>query len=312
MRLLLTGDWHIRATVPENRVDDYIAVQAWKLSRIFDLAAEEECKYILQPGDMFDTYSAPHWLTAFMIALLKSYQGIVEVITIPGQHDLQNHKHIGNSAIHTLDAAQVIFMRNGRYCDYYSRNVLEALPIHIYSIGWDISIEHAEEIVLAKSATNILLIHKTISDARAMFDVTLAYPMLAKLSFDLIVAGDNHKRFTLQYGDRHLVNCGSLMRMASDQMDHQPAVYVYDTKDKSLKEILIPIRPAQEVFDLGKIDFAQHKKDADTRISAFVAGLVSREETTVNFKRNMLRALEETPMDNLNTKSREIIMGGLA
>lgn len=303
MKLLLTGDWHIRATVPENRVDDYIAAQASKLKDIFDIALQEDCWYILQPGDLFDTYAAPHWLTAFMIEFL--HEQVIQVITIPGQHDLQNHKHIENSAIHTLQAAQVIANING---SWYSP---DAFNIFVHGIGWNIPIEQAGEIVLDKLATNILLIHKTISDARAMFDVTLAYPMLAKLPFDLIVAGDNHKRFTMQYGDRHLVNCGSLMRMASDQMDHQPAVYVYDTADKSLKEILIPIRPAEEVFDLGKIDFAQHKKDADVRISAFVAGLVSREEVAINFKRNMLRALEETPVDSLGQRERGIIMGGL-
>lgn len=309
MKLLCTGDWHIRATVPENRIDNYLEEQFGKLVHIMDIAAENVCDYILQPGDLFDTYSAPHWITARLIVLLKAYHDVhgIQLITIPGQHDLQNHKYLENSAMHTLQAARTLMVARPSIC----QATMHKAKTVVHGIGWNVPIEQVKEIELEKGFTNILLIHKTISDARAVFDVELGMPMLAELDFDLIVAGDNHKRFTIQQGDRHLVNCGSLMRMASDQMDHQPAVYVYDTHNRSLKEFLIPIAPSTEVFDLTRIDAAQHKKDADTRIAAFVTGLLSREETTINFKRNMLSAMDTMPISSLGQESREIIMGGM-
>ena len=47
-----------------------------------------------------------------------------------------------------------------------------------------------------------------------------------------------------------LINCGSLMRTTTIQVDHKPVVWIYDTELKEAKCFEVPIVPIDQVMDL--------------------------------------------------------------
>jgi len=273
MKLLLTGDWHITNTPPEKRIDNYTQAQSWKFLHILGLAEEKNCAFIIQPGDFFDSHKANDFLKRAVIKLLKDTKH-PPILTIFGQHDLRYHSSdTKNTPLRVLEAAGVIDILG------YRRGtpiVLNTSPpkiihsdIHIYGTSWfeDIPVPETEGI-------NILVMHGMIIKNEKIWegqgDATLGNILLRNNRFDLIVSGDNHQSFTISTGKKHLVNCGSLMRMTTAQLDHKPVVYIYDTKDKSLEEHFIPIEPSENVFDLSEIE---KEKKENKELEAFVAHL---------------------------------------
>ena len=54
MKFLITGDLHLRASNPENRTDNFFLTQLNKMEQIFKLSIQNNCNYLLCPGDVFD------------------------------------------------------------------------------------------------------------------------------------------------------------------------------------------------------------------------------------------------------------------
>ena len=71
MKLLVTGDWHLRFNRPRLRIDkSYFQIQLDKVSEILNIASENQCQYILQPGDFFDSVDTPDFVKSQYIYLL--------------------------------------------------------------------------------------------------------------------------------------------------------------------------------------------------------------------------------------------------
>jgi len=259
MKLLLTGDWHLTNTAPEKRIDNYVKAQDRKIDFICTLAKEKNCACIIQPGDFFDSHKANDFLKRKMIQILMDTH-LPPILTIFGQHDLRYHSSdTRNTPLRVLEAAEIIDILGH----------MEIEDVNIYGASWfeDIPMPEIEGI-------NILVIHKMIIKNNKLWegqeDVTKGNILLRNSGFDLIVSGDNHQSFTISTGKKHLVNCGSLMRMTTAQLEHKPVVYIYDTKDKSLEEHFIPIEPAEKVFDLSTIE---KEKKENKELEAFVSQL---------------------------------------
>ncbi|MFH1624128.1 MAG: hypothetical protein ABID54_03105, partial [Pseudomonadota bacterium] len=112
--------------------------------------------------------------------------------------------------------------------------------------------------------------------------------------FDLFVTGDNHHSFVCgemdKNGTRYVVNCGSLMRSAIDQVDHKPRVYVYDTERKSLDEVPLKVAPAKKVLDMKK---AEVQKERDEKLELFISSLKKGERgTTFDFIDRLYEVME--------------------
>jgi len=309
MKILLTGDWHFRHSVPRKRIDDYPKTQIKKLKFIFNLAKDKNCAFVLQPGDFFDSHKANDFLKREMIKLIKEASlPMTEhpfIETIFGQHDLRYHSSdTNNTPLRVLEAAQVIdilgYRRGAPDVYITSPPKIVHSNVHIYGASW---FEDIPEITT--EGINILLIHKMIVKDKLLWegqeDTTKGNILLRKHNFDLIVSGDNHQSFTVSNGKKHLVNCGSLMRMTTAQLDHKPVVYIYDTKDKSLEEHLIPIEPVNKVFDLSKIE---KEKKENKELEAFVTHLKSNAKIDgLDYPKN----LKEYLITNKETVEQEIL-----
>ena len=271
MRILATGDWHYRYGVPRKRIDDYISDQDLKINSIFDLAIDEECSFIIQPGDFFDSHKANDFLKRKMIRMIKEREDCPPILTIFGQHDLRYHSSdTKNTPLRVLEAAGVV-----RILGHEQHHIgKEQQALHFYGASWFEDIPTPLHLDSPKKDIHILVIHKMIIKNEKLWkgqeDATKGNILLRNNRFDLIVSGDNHQSFSISSGKKHLVNCGSLMRMTTAQLVHKPCVYIYDTEDRTIEKHYIPIEPAEKVFDLSTIE---KEKKENKELEAFVSRL---------------------------------------
>ena len=283
MRLLITGDWHLRARAPGNRLGDFKRDRDDKLDFLFNKAQEETCEVILQPGDMGDSATWSDSLKRYAINLMRFFD--IRILNVAGQHDLKYHSlgSLDRTSLGVLQAAGVVELLDavclrgsGEDVWFYGASFGEKIPEPNGKAGVHVLVAHTMVLSSEKD--------KWWPGQR---DYSIAKTLLRRhLGFDLIVTGDNHIGFCAEDGNRLLVNCGALMRMeASKQMmDHKPFLVIYDTKTKQWKQIYIPIRPADEVLDRKKIEDVQERNE---QLEAFVESLSTDYSVELDFDENM-------------------------
>lgn len=274
MKILVSGDWHLKVTKPENRTDDFFETQDKKLTWLLEKAVEEKCSYILQPGDLYDSFKIPHSLERYVIQKLRKYK--IKVLTVFGQHDLRYHSSDKmNTPLAVLEAAKVVRI---------IRNEEEQIAdnIYIYGVSWGEDIPE----ILSNKHTNILLMHKMVIDQKEGWEKEgVGVQDLFKNNFDLMVTGDNHKGFAFSNKEQHLINCGSLLRSNIDQEKHEPYVYIYNSDDHTIKGFPIPIRPFKSIMN---IKGAEKEKKENEELGALIKGLKSDAKLTgLDFKKNL-------------------------
>ncbi|RLA02449.1 MAG: hypothetical protein DRQ42_00595 [Gammaproteobacteria bacterium] len=280
MKLLATGDWHLRNKKPKNRTDDFVEAQKNKVTFILETAKLNGCNYILQPGDLFDSYQTSDYLKQLYISLLKEYE--IPMLTVFGQHDMRYHSsNRDNTPTKVLDSSGVITVLPPSPVNIW-------FDVHFYGCSWGEEIPEVED----KSKFNVLLIHKMIVEDKlweGQEDHTLCNLLLRTTDFDLIVSGDNHKSFTTDFGHKALLNCGSLMRTNIDQVDHTPICFIVDiidTGESSIVPIEIPHQVFESVFNVEK---ATEEKEKNAELEAFIEGLKEEEVELqgLNFRKNV-------------------------
>jgi DNA repair exonuclease SbcCD nuclease subunit len=295
MKLLITGDWHLRIKPPVNRLGDFFQDQIMKLEFILETALDHECQYILQPGDLGDRANWQDFLKQYIIELLKHYG--VSVLTILGQHDMKFHhlSSLEKTSIRVLEASGVVNILNS-VMPYD-----EDSDIHIYGCSYGQKIEKP----INKNRLNVLVIHRMIirshGDKLWPGQENYATPggfMVKYKDFDLVVSGDNHTGFIVE--NEHyqvLINCGALMRAEASQamFDHKPFVVVFDTDDGSYKQIFIPCKSADEVLDRSKIEQIAER---DEKLEAFISGLTGEYSIELDFRKNLEEFFKVNKIDD--------------
>lgn len=257
MRILISGDWHIRANNPRRRVDNYMGAQADKVRFLLETAQENECKYIIQPGDLTEHYPHPRcpyritqwYIREFLEFLYASDWQYGSILTIPGQHDLVNHNDLLDTPMMTMASAQVVTILGDEFPVEDITNGGRAVHFYGHTFGTPMPEPRETE------AFKILVTHQMVSD-RDYWNGSVRFTQAGRLmhtlrdKYDLIICGDNHNHFTMHelITNMELFNCGSLMRATIAQRDHEPVAYVYDIDTRESVRINIPIQPASEVF----------------------------------------------------------------
>lgn len=272
MNLCILGDLHIRSSNPESRIDDYKEAMFEKLKFVLE-AAESYKATVLLPGDVFDNPVQSNKILTETISLLQEFDLNIHVIF--GQHDLW-YRNKGNTALDVLIASKVVFGPTPvqEWEDkifFYTASFGEDIP-EIKTKGFNILMTHR------------MVVEEKLWEGQANFE--WANSLLRRTKFDLIVSGDNHKRFIINSRTGTLINCGSLMRSSRDQVNHKPCFVIYDTDTRVYDVIDIPVRKQSAVFDLEKIEYEKEKNE---NLDAFVKGLSEEKEFGLSF------------VDNLNT-----------
>lgn len=179
----------------------------------------------------------------------------IKVLTIFGQHDMNQHQGTVNTPLWTMDAARAVTVVNSN-SPIQLRDNSSGQVLYIYGHNYN---EPVPSILTTRdvSSFKVLLTHQMVSDRdywHGSVNFSSANQVLRSHPYDLIVCGDNHNHFKASVRiansqfSRYLINCGSLMRSTIAQKDHKPVVYVFDTITRSLEMIEIPIQPSDQVF----------------------------------------------------------------
>ena len=255
-KFIACADLHLRDSVPVSRIDDYWKAQEKKFDFLIVTANVRNCD-IYCAGDLFHKAKSSSYLEAWAISILKNLKN--KFYVIPGQHDLPSHNIglIDHSSIAVLGQAGVIEICGTPFESPFVFQPQGIMMIH--------KMIHKDQ-----------PIHKDIKSTKAI--------SLLKKNPDikLIISGDNHQSFTEKYKDRQLINCGSMMRMAADQVNHIPKFYVLNLPTMECTEIPYPIQ--KNVFDISHI---KKEKERDNRIETFVNRINSNYEIDLSFEKNL-------------------------
>ena len=285
MKILATGDWHIRAKNPKYRIDNYYETLIDKIKWIFELAEKNNCVALIQPGDFFDSPDQANYVSRDLIALIHKYD--IDIYSVYGQHD-QKFRNSENTIMSVLAEAKVINILSKDPISYSEGSK----HIELYGASWDESIPTP----LETNNINILAAHKMVVGDKPLWadqkDYTKAKSLLLKHSeYDLIITGDNHQAFT--YGKNFgsmLLNCGSLMRTTIAQRNHKPVVYIVDTNTSEVIPYYVPVKPIEEVMNL---ELADETKERNEDLDAFMKGLSSEYDVELNFEDNLKNVIIE-------------------
>ncbi len=272
---ILCGDLHIRETVPQSRIDDYLAAQDRKLEFLRKLQLKYDCP-IFDAGDVFDTWRCSHGLTAYAIQNLPN-----QIYTIPGNHDLPSLSldKFNKSPINVLYTAGDI------YCLFPPNDSEGGDYLYYKGFPWGTKPHDLKEKI--KSKIKIALCHYFVYEDEGVPGVESerGIDLLKRLkSFDLIVTGHNHKSFVVEYKGRLLVNPGSMMRMAADQFDHKPRVYLWYAESNTVEPIYFPIEPSENVLSREHITV---KEESNEMLESFVSRLKEGYEVSLSYKDNL-------------------------
>lgn len=273
---ILTADWHIRADTPVCRTDDYLAAMHEKIHFIFYLAKQHNCP-ILIAGDLGNKPEWPNWLLRWFIHLTNVHK-LPEIIVIPGQHDLPQHRvdDWGKSGMGVLVSAKRVSMLLDGSHTLYGNLGIDAFPY-----GHEI---HRTDTPV-KSSRFIAMAHQMVIDEPLWEgqEAPYGHELLKKFpEYDLILTGDNHRSFATSYGGRWLINPGSIMRMTADQADREPVVYLWHASDNSVEPVFLPIKKG--VVSRKHIDVSEEKR---VRMEAFVERVREDVEIGLSFEDNI-------------------------
>lgn len=234
--LVTSSDWHLRTTVPASRAE-----KSWfdvMDKRIAQLKAAYPDVAIAIAGDVFDRPDPPSSLVSWAISSLKG----MEIYTVPGQHDLAQHRYnarhegaygalIKAGVIRDIDAGQWVpvgTMRNA---------------VALYGQPWgyyDLPKQDFEGMFRLCLLHKYVWTHQANCYVGADEESNLSRMTDHMRAFDGVAIGDNHIAFSLP----RIVNHGSLLAMTSAQVGHVPKLgVVYD--DNTYEAVSFPEIDAQ-------------------------------------------------------------------
>jgi DNA repair exonuclease SbcCD nuclease subunit len=236
-------------------------------------------------GDLGHRPQWPNWLIEKLIFLINKYD--VEIVAIPGQHDLPNHnlKQYRKSAIGVLSEAEAIKLIGTEH--YFA---LKKYPfLFPFPYGHPI-----KKLSLEKSIkTPIAMSHQMVIENKPLWpeqEAPKGHQLLKKFpQYHLILTGDNHLPFTIEYEGRRLVNPGAMTRTVADQVGHEPRIYLWNAETNNIKAVYLPIE--EDVISREHIDI---KSERNKRIESYISRLKTQFEVGLDFKVNLQEHLSTT------------------
>lgn len=282
MKIIYTGDWHLRGNNPRNRIDDYPTVAAEKLREVFKLAVDHDAKYVLMPGDVWDRPEVS-------IAVLLSYAAIlnespVPIYLTPGNHDIYGYNLASYSRsslrllemlvtnLHVItDPTQAYKLADGKYPVY-----LTATP---YSRQMDIDgYGYSPEVDTGPNTIKVHIAHGMLLDHKPPFD---RYSDLYKVptTANIVLTGHDHLGYGIYKRADGVTFCnpGSLLRISASvsEIERQVRVALIDIDTIAAKHNIefIPLKsakPGDEVLDRSRIEEEKQRQYAMEAFSTLI------------------------------------------
>jgi hypothetical protein len=284
MKALILGDLHLTNKCPENRTDNYEETVLRKFGFILNVAKGNKCDCIIQPGDFSDSPSLSYDFFIKISSMIRLFGK--HIFTCWGQHDLR-YRTKENTFLAALEEANdnLHILTKGPATGFMG------VDLYASSFGEEVpDIENTDKF-------NILLTHRMIVNEKlweGQTDCQYANSFLRLNKFNLIVSGDNHSSFSYKIGSRYLFNLGATLRSTINQIEHKPAVIVFNTTMKKEEYIPILIEPAEKVFKMEKIE---REKERNKELDAFVSGLSEHKEMGLSFTDNLNEYMKKNNID---------------
>ena len=197
MRMIITADWHIRATRPRCRIDkDWIETQRKALNQIVEISKEKNAS-VMVVGDLFHSNSDTSFECIQMIQRMADELG--ELYILAGNHDLPYHssENIEKSAIGVLLKSQNIFSIKNWFEDSEWYNNLK---LEISANNFD----EPDNIIAEFVFKHTLTIPK--EDKADFIECETPESLLEKFpNAKWIFTGDYHNNFHYEKNGRHVV-----------------------------------------------------------------------------------------------------------
>lgn len=268
MRLIITADWHLRATLPRCRVDnDWYETQKRAVEQVKNIAVAKKSSVAII-GDIFHSNSDTSFRTIqivqdFAKELAKEK---LKCYILAGNHDLIYHStsNINKSAIGIL---------------FNSENIYP-----ISSLGDDVSAPNFDEAVENKKFVfRHILCFPNVKSLPPNVDAVTASELLAETpKAKYVFTGDYHHNFHYEKNGRSVINPGCLLRQASDMKDYQCGVYFVDTEERIVS--FVPIIDNELFVDDSYI---LKQNERTERIESFVDKLQNSELVSLDFVENV-------------------------
>jgi DNA repair exonuclease SbcCD nuclease subunit len=249
MKFILLSDIHGTDKTPIARKDNIAETFEKKFTFIIDYANKHNCS-ILQAGDLSD--SSRNWSTLCFLSKQLSRMLSNQFLTVFGQHDMymrsKPESKTPTTMLALINAGLVQPLGSNPICfEDVGEPYFES--VCVYGSSWQEKIPKPEE----GAGKNILVLHSSISVAKEYPGHEFIKPlffMKKHPEFDLILVGDIHRQFEIEYKGRRLINTGPLLRLQATtyNMTHRPCFYVWDSKYNSIERVLVPHAKAQEVL----------------------------------------------------------------
>lgn len=272
-KILFTADWHLREDTPICYIGDFQAEQWGDVDYIANLQSEYNCT-IIHAGDLFHHWKPSPWLLRETIKHLPN-----QFCTVYGQHDLPQHnlQLVDKCGINVLEQAGKLKVLKGVH--YGQEPQPESYNISYFK-------DTLKRILVWHHLTYLTKPFPGATTGMAM-GILRKYPQ-----YNIIVTGDNHQSFHLEYKGRYLFNPGSLTRQDADQADYHPCIYAW-YEDNSISRIPLPHKP--NVISREHINI---KEQRDARIDAFVSRLNNDWQASMSFEENLEEFKNTNNIDN--------------
>ena len=296
---LLCSDIHISQKPPRARRGEpsWFGAMANTLNQLKGLANHYSVP-ILCAGDIFDHWRADPELINFAINYLP------EMYAIPGQHDLPLHNIdlMERSAYWTM----VLIGRITPVTSY--KAVVAPNNMVIHGFPWGTSIKPFEK---ESKKDHVALCHEYFWEGGHCFPTapkaneSKQYKDRIK-GWHSVAFGDNHKGFLTEINKISVLNCGTLMRRKSDEVDYRPQIGLLC---RSGKIIIQKLKIKMEKFTTLDEEFLGTRKMMRVHdLGDFMAGLTELQHKTFDFIEAIEFAMEEKIVKN---SVRELIVESL-
>ena len=300
---ILCSDLHLSLQQPACRADkDWMTIQHDYLIQLKELAGGLP---IVCAGDIFDRWNTPAELINFALDNLPN-----DMICIPGQHDLPEHRHdqVDRSGYGVLvKAGKIIDLQRQDGNRYQSDFV-------IIGFGWgenirsvhpdDLNDEDDNRVILAVLHRYVWLNEETRYPG-APEECGLGPLKKALKTYDAVVIGDNHKGWLRKKGgdmpNTEVFNCGTFIRRKSDEIDYRPAVGILHSDGTIERHFL------DTSIDRFHED-AKKREEVAVNMKDFIEGLEGLGEHGFNFREAVEQHLRK---DEFDKETKEIILQAL-
>jgi len=286
------SDPHLTWGKPISRLDDVKITGIRKFNFVLDWCSKNSAELLI-PGDLTD--SAHGWyLYLELVKSLLKYKVIP--IVVYGQHDMY-FRTKETTIMNALIKNNLIHLVEGNRLPFYGYSWSDERGYE----NDDIDRKCKILLIHAPITTNQLYPNQVFMDARQF--------LRENKQFDLIVCGDIHRRFMVEYQGRYIVNSGSMLRLDADEymFEHKPGFWVYDTNKKNVDWVEIPHEEAERVLSRVHIE---RKKEINLMMKDFIDSISEQVDLDMDFEKNIMNFIKSNEVDSKVQNILEEVMKG--